>query len=65
MQALVEAAMRGHPLARGAQQELDAAKVDVDAARRRWWPSASLVMESHSTSVNSPASRGAQLEQTL
>lgn len=65
LQALVEAAMSGHPLARGAMRELDAAKVDVEAAQRRWWPSASLVMESHSTSVNSPASRGAQLEQTL
>lgn len=65
LQALVDAAVSGHPLARGAMQELGAARVDVDAARRRWWPSASLVMESHSTSVNAPASRGAQLEQTL
>ncbi len=65
LQALVDAAVTGHPLARGAVQDMAAANLDEDAARRRWWPSASLVMESHSTSPNSPASRGLQLEQTL
>lgn len=65
LQALVDAAVTGHPLARGAAQDVAAANLDEDAARRRWWPSVSLVMESHSTSPNSPASRGLQLEQTL
>ncbi|CAB3638178.1 MULTISPECIES: TolC family protein [Achromobacter] len=65
LQALVNAAVTGHPLARAAAQEVAAANVDVDAARRHWWPAASVVMESHSTSPNSPAARGLQLEQTL
>lgn len=65
LQALVNAAVTGHPLARAAVQEVGAANMDVDAARRHWWPAASVVMESHSTSPNSPAARGLQLEQTL
>lgn len=65
LQALVDAAITGHPLVRSAAQEVIAARTDVDAAKRRWWPSATLALESHSTSSGSPASRGAQLEQTL
>lgn len=64
LQQLVESTLASHPLVRGAVQEEAAARIDVDAARRHWWPTASIAMESQGR-INSPATRGVQLEQTI
>lgn len=65
LQNLISLATTGHPLVRGSLAEVTAGEFDVDAAKRRWWPTLSAVMESDAKNSTSASSRSLQLEQTL
>ena len=62
---MLKAASNEHPSIQAAREGVDAANEDVDAARRRYWPTFSASVESGSANRTGAPARVLRAEQTL